>query len=180
MFICFTKDFDFDGKRIISGGMDHSLKIWRLDTNAIEKAIADSYTFQSTPVSATPTKNGGKGEENTCRPFPTVLENFPVFNTREIHSNYVDCVNWFGDFVLSKSCENSIVCWKPGLLGSNITKKKGKDKNKNPATVIHCFNYKECDIWFMRFSLAASRKVIFVYICCSFLYYLTTQVFFFF
>ena len=165
VFICFIEDFDFEGKRIISGGMDHSLKIWSLDTSAIEKAISDSYTFYSTPSSSTLAKNGGiKGEGNSCRPFPTVLENFPAFNTRDIHCNYVDCVHWFGDFIVSKSCENSIVCWKPGRLGSNVTKKKGNSNDSGPVTVIHRFDYKECDIWFMRFSLDSSKKV-FLYFC---------------
>lgn len=138
--------------------------MWRLDTDSIEKAIADSYMFNSTSSSVTAAgvangKGEGNRKENTCRPFPTVLENFPAFNTRDIHCNYVDCVHWFGDFVVSKSCENSIVCWKPGRLGSNLIKKKAN--NSDPVTVIHRFDYKECDIWFMRFSLDSSQMVIF-------------------
>jgi len=67
-----------EGKRIISCGMDHSLKLWRLDTEAIEKAIKDSYTF-GTATAATATKTNGV---NNCRPFATVHDNFPDFSTR--------------------------------------------------------------------------------------------------
>jgi len=135
-----SADFDLEGKRVISCGMDHSLKLWRLDTEAVEKAIASSYTF-------VPSKSN--------RPFPTVQENFPNFSTRDIHRNYVDCVRWLGDFILSKSCENTIVCWKPGRLGNTGI----KIANKNAVTVLHQFEYRECDIWFMRFSLDSWNKV---------------------
>lgn len=165
------QDFDLEGKRIISCGMDHSLKLWRLDTEALESAIKNSYVFNSASSS-----NGS----TTCRPFATVQENFPHFSTRDIHRNYVDCVRWLGDFILSKvtnlltkvsggcnwrflqSCENTIVCWKPGrLLSNNSTTPGGiKMAANGGVTVLHRFDYKECDIWFMRFSLDSWNKVI--------------------
>ena len=67
--------------------MDHSLKIWRLDLAAVQKGIHDSYLYQ-------PQKH--------TRAFPTVNQNFPDFTTRDIHQNYVDCVRWLGNLILSK------------------------------------------------------------------------------
>ncbi|XP_052827283.1 polycomb protein EED-like isoform X1 [Octopus bimaculoides] len=134
-----SADFNIDGSFIVSCGMDHSLKIWNLKTDAIIKAMKDSYTYNST-------KNN--------RPFPTVSNHYPDFSTRDIHRNYVDCVRWLGRFILSKSCENCIVCWKPGHL--NQTDLKHSDST---TTILHRFEYRECDIWYMRFSMDYWQKV---------------------
>jgi polycomb protein EED len=72
---------------ILSGGMDHYIKMWNLNNPKIQKAIEDSETFT-----------------NKTKSFPTCLINFPDFTTRDIHTNYVDCIKWFGDLVLSKVC----------------------------------------------------------------------------
>lgn len=42
-FIC-SKDFDILGEKMVSCGMDHSLKIWSLETDAMKKVcqITDS------------------------------------------------------------------------------------------------------------------------------------------
>lgn len=57
------------------------------------------------------------------------------------------CIGW-------QSCENTIVCWKPGLLNQKEIK-----HNDTNVTILHKFNYKECEIWFMRFALDYWQKV---------------------
>lgn len=49
-----------------------------------------------------------------------------------------------------KSCENSIVCWKPGRLNDMSGEFKHGDST---ASILHRFEYKECEIWFIRFAL---------------------------
>merc|ERR1711976_752714 len=94
-------DINLEGTLVISCGMDHSLKIWRLDKPRIQNAIEESYKYCAS---------------KTNKAFDTVPQHYPDFSTRDIHRNYVDCVKWMGKLILSKSCENRIVCWKPGRL----------------------------------------------------------------
>nr|ACO13046.1 Polycomb protein esc [Lepeophtheirus salmonis] len=133
-------DFNMNGTKILSCGMDHSLKLWDFDTDKIKEAISCSYIHNST---------------TTKKPFPTELCHFPEFSTRDIHRNYVDCCQWFGDFILFKSCENMIVCWKPGFFHEARIK-----PGENKATVIHKLNYKDNEIWFIRFALDKGQKLL--------------------
>ncbi|KAL7983225.1 hypothetical protein Chor_000101 [Crotalus horridus] len=81
------KDYDLLGEKIMSCGMDHSLKLWRINSKRMINAIKESYEYN-------PNK--------TNRPFVSQKIHFPDFSTRDIHRNYVDCVRWLGDLILSK------------------------------------------------------------------------------
>lgn len=135
-----SADFDMNGDHIMSCGMDHSLKLWKFNTDNIKAAINLSYSHDTMKIK---------------RPFPTELCHFPDFSTRDIHRNYVDCCRWFGNFVLSKSCENTIVCWKPGKLSAKEIK-TGETK----VSILHKFDYKDCEIWFVRFSMDARQTIL--------------------
>lgn len=41
----FLQDFDLLGEKIMSCGMDHSLKLWRINSERMQKAIRGSYEY---------------------------------------------------------------------------------------------------------------------------------------
>ena len=128
-----SADFNMAGTAIVSCGMDHSLKVWKW-SEQVEDAVQRSYKHD-------------RGV--TKKSFSTLNCHFPDFSTRDIHRNYVDCCRWFGDFILSKSCENSIVCWKAGSLAPG-----------RKTSVILELDYKDCNFWFVRFCLDHSEKLL--------------------
>ncbi|XP_065559300.1 polycomb protein eed-like [Artemia franciscana] len=129
-----SADFSRDGRWIVSGGMDHSLKIWDIGSELMKGALWDSAKLNN-------------------KHYKTVQVNFPVFSTRDIHRNYVDCVRWIGDFVASKACENEIVLWKPGKINSSEI--KGSQISK-----LHVLTVADCELWYIRFGLNVNNKVL--------------------
>ena len=75
----------------------------------------------------------------------------------------------YNDFILSffQSCENCIVLWKPGSIDSDPDNIKYSDSQ---VTILYKFEYRKCDIWYMRFCLDFWQKV------CSVLKYLNIYI----
>lgn len=130
-------DFDIQGQFVFSCGMDHALKMWSLETPSLKFKLAESHSYD---------------EATTERSFPTTVVHIPQFSTRSVHRNYVDCVRWLGELVLSKSCENVIMLWKPGSVSKSLVDLSLTDSNMY-ATVLHQFDMSNCEIWFLRFCL---------------------------
>ncbi|XP_043927943.1 polycomb protein EED [Protopterus annectens] len=100
------KDYDLLGEKIMSCGMDHSLKLWKINSERMRKAIKESYDYN-------PNK--------------------------------------------TNSCENAIVCWKPGRMEDSIDKIRPNESN---VTILSRYDYSQCDIWYMRFSMDFWQKML--------------------
>eukprot|EP00945_MAST-04E_sp_MAST-4E-sp1_P003401 g3401.t1 len=74
------------------------------------------------------------------KPFATRFFQFPAYSTSKVHSDYVDCVRWMGDLLLSKSTGNKICLWKPAPA-------RGPDS----ASILREFTMTDAEIWFVRF-----------------------------
>lgn len=73
--------------KLASGGLDHKIVIWSLESYEIATAIDESRNFN---------------EKNSKRAFKTITHPRSLFSTRDVHENYIDCIAWFGEFLFSK------------------------------------------------------------------------------
>ncbi|KAI9821234.1 MAG: hypothetical protein M1827_003969 [Pycnora praestabilis] len=88
-----TVAFHHSGRYLISGGMDCIINLWALPQ----------------------LPDGNTGSDKT-----TVLH-YPHFSTTSVHSNFVDCIEFYNDLIISKSAqEGKIVLWRiEGFSSSN-------------------------------------------------------------
>jgi len=127
-----SADFHLSGDRMASCGMDHTVKIWNM--GLVKDTIAASYDEKRPP----------------SQPFKTQFVQFPDFSTnKKLHNNYVDCVRWYGDFLLSKSVGHKIIMWKLRV-----------DKKKKTAIPLQEFRFADCAIWYVRFCLDFQQKIL--------------------
>mmetsp|Transcript_8608 Transcript_8608/g.18385 ORF Transcript_8608/g.18385 Transcript_8608/m.18385 type:complete len:571 (+) Transcript_8608:55-1767(+) len=179
-------DWHCSGTKFVSGGMDNMIKMWKVlndegdqqtcpesqsdivdDEDGVETALRKS--FQVTPdnwVGCVDSSKPPSGSERK-RPslFRTVYRQRPYFSTNKVHTDYVDCVQFVGDLVLSKSVHNVVVLWKPLLLHEETEQnyhhkqadhQNTKNSNRIPSSILFLreFTINHCNSWFVRFHSA--------------------------
>lgn len=145
-------DFDRDGDRFASCGIDNSVRIWEIsDDDKVVDAIIESHKAADLGVTDTYIY---KDETGTRKRATVPIRQFPSFVTRKVHKHYVDCVMWVGDLLLSKSVHNRIYLWQPGADRESLA---------SPATdftILEEFILDACNVWFIRFALDRSRRIV--------------------
>ncbi|GMI22761.1 hypothetical protein TeGR_g10858, partial [Tetraparma gracilis] len=125
------------GDTFVSGGLDTSVKIWALgDDPKIEALVGEAGRQDGC---------GFAGKDGGARTFVTPHEQFPVFSTNKVHTDYVDCVRYCGGAILSKSVTNVILMWEPVMTAAGV-----KD---GLITPLREFVLSSCEVWFIRFNL---------------------------
>ncbi|KAI8476637.1 MAG: WD40-repeat-containing domain protein [Monoraphidium minutum] len=116
-----------------SAGMDSSVKVWSL------KAIWDRVELSDTWA-----EGAGAGG----RAFRAAMGQHPVFSSQRLHGNYVDCVQWLGDLLLSKSVDGCILLTRPRHPEDPSVETSGD------FTLLNSFSLPGASMWWVRFSVS--------------------------
>ena len=126
------------GHLFVSGGMDTSIKIWSLEEPSVVKAIEESNLPSTSSLTAT-------------KSFYTRYQQMPLYSTNKAHTDYVDCVQFVGDLILSKSITNTILLWKPDMSQARSFSNIVRPPRSADIIPLREFTISKCEVWFIRF-----------------------------
>uniref|UniRef100_A0AC35EY61 Uncharacterized protein n=1 Tax=Panagrolaimus sp. PS1159 TaxID=55785 RepID=A0AC35EY61_9BILA len=133
-----TLDFHRSGNYIASGSMDHTIRVWNISS---DPEIRDRIS---------------KASQNHPLDYVDPVEiHFSDAESRDLHTNYVDCVQFLGSYIFSKSSENFMVLSKfgefddPSPCGRGIRDNKPESLSQQVAKM----SLPNCDMWFIKFGL---------------------------
>ncbi|KAK9907286.1 hypothetical protein WJX75_000704 [Coccomyxa subellipsoidea] len=119
-----------DGNQFVSAGMDNTVKIWNME-GALEH-IESSFHYSA----------------DSGNVFATKFLACPRFSSHKVHNNYVDCVRFIGDLILSKSVDERIRLWRPDVSLDEPIDVKGHIHLVQEMELEDCAN-----MWWLRFAL---------------------------
>lgn len=134
-----TLDFDLCGHRLASCSIDNSVRIWNITADPkLLDAIIKSHEYAENPGPRTP---------------EILIINDPAHICRRLHRNYVDCVAWVGDALVSKSVHGGIIMWLPGPDRQTLA------NPRNDHTVVQEYLPPTgLEYWYVRFGLDRRRR----------------------
>jgi polycomb protein EED len=134
-------DVHISGKWLASSGMDNTIKIWELDSDAVKQAIRDGRAREEE-------ENPLTTQQPTKKKSRAPFIQFPAFTTRRVHTDYIDCVKWIGDLVMTKSIESKCCLWKPDTR-----------RRANSVALLRVYPYICGSLWYVRFGLNSDLSI---------------------
>jgi len=125
--------------------MDNVVKIWSLEEPRVAERIALAAQYSA----------------RDRRAFDSLSHHFPMTTVTGVHRNYVDCVRFYGDLVLSKSTDNRVILWRPPRPAHGDPGCKSWD-GAAAMELLDC-RMARCDIWYVRFAVDLARR----FVCCG-------------
>ncbi|CAG9533202.1 unnamed protein product [Cercopithifilaria johnstoni] len=138
-------DFDAESEYLASASMDHTVKLWYIGKGSgvdrlVEQSKADLRLVD----------------------FPAEIH-YPRCSTRDVHTNYVDCVRIFHRLIFSKSTENEIALWKFGDFDDLVAGQGNKVKTETCVIHFRQMELPETNMWYIKFEIDPLEK----YLVCG-------------
>ncbi|VDN58796.1 unnamed protein product [Dracunculus medinensis] len=135
-------DFDASCEFLASSSMDHTIKLWHIGPGSgVDRMI----------------------EQSNCDlklvDNPAEIH-YPRCSTRDIHTNYVDCVRIFHQLIFSKSTEDEIILWKFGDLHDKLYGQGNKVKTENGVFQFCRLILPNSNMWFIKFEIDPKGRFI--------------------
>jgi len=128
-------DFDYTGKYIVSGSMDHTLRLWNVGNDQI---MARMKSIVARPDNA---------------PVQPIEMHFPCGASKDLHRNYVDCVKTVKSYIFSKACENCIILSKFGEFNDPSAGGSGVNGFETFSQQVAELELPNSQLWFIRFGI---------------------------
>uniref|UniRef100_A0A915ASW9 Uncharacterized protein n=2 Tax=Parascaris univalens TaxID=6257 RepID=A0A915ASW9_PARUN len=138
-------DFNATSDYLASASMDHTVKLWYIGSGSgVDKRIQQA-------------KSELKLVDNPAE------VHYPRGSTRDIHTNYVDCVRVLGPLIFSKSTEDEIYLWKFGGLSEPVAGQGSNVKTESSVMHLRRLSMPETNMWFIKFEIDPAQK----YLVCG-------------
>jgi polycomb protein EED len=140
------------GHQFVSGGIDNVIKVWEISDevrDAIDSSnrLTDSVLHSSNVI-------------DQVDWIATVVVQFPVFSTNRMHAHCVDCVEFLGDLIVSKSTENVVQLWYPIIQNQKSPFGDNLQPPASDAILLQTFHYCDGEFWFIRFAIEPQFKLL--------------------
>jgi polycomb protein EED len=147
-----TLSWHVSGAQFVSGGIDNVIKIWEISDD-IRDAIISSNNLTDSVLNST-------NVIDHVDWIATIIVQFPLFSTNRMHAHCVDCVEFLGDLIVSKSTENVVQLWYPIIQNKKSPFGDILQPPSSDAILLQTFHYLDGDFWFIRFAIEPQLKLL--------------------